>query len=291
MQIERDSPCKVNFILNILGKRADGFHELETILQPIRYFDRLTLQRAGVNVELTCSDPTLATDATNLIHRAATAFKDHTGITDGVRIHLEKRIPMAAGLGGGSSNAAKTLLAMNELFGHPIPPVELEKLAVRLGSDVPFFLQDQPALGLGRGERVTSLEPFAAIAGMRIVLIHPGFGISTPWAYKSLARFPDALNGIPGRAETLTKSLSLPGGLLEARGDFYNSLEAPALYKFPVLQLYQKFFWKMELEVSLMSGSGSTTFAIFASAPDAENAIERFGSNFGNSAWITSVPF
>jgi len=291
MQVERDSPCKVNFILNILGKRADGFHELETILQPIRCFDYLNVKRAGIGVELNCSDPALATDATNLVHRAAIAFKERAQITDGVQIYLEKRIPMAAGLGGGSSNAANTLLALYELFDHPISAPELEELATRLGSDVPFFLQNRPALGLGRGERVTSLEPFAAIAGMHIVLIHPGFGISTPWAYRALARFPAALKGEPGRAEALAKSLSVSGGLTEARGDFYNSLEAPALFKFPVLKLYQEFFLENGAEVSLMSGSGSTTFAIFASVARAENALERFGSEFGTSAWITLVPF
>ncbi|MDB6039381.1 MAG: 4-diphosphocytidyl-2C-methyl-D-erythritol kinase, partial [Verrucomicrobiales bacterium] len=178
MQIERHSPCKVNFILNILGKRADGFHELETLLFPIQYCDRIVATRSGSGIQLSCSDPALATDSTNLVYRAAMAFIELTGIGEGIAIHLEKRIPMAAGLGGGSGNAAATLLALNDLFDKPLAsdafagvaaglgggsgnaaatllalndlfdkPLALDAftgVASRLGSDVPFFLQTKP---------------------------------------------------------------------------------------------------------------------------------------------------
>jgi 4-diphosphocytidyl-2-C-methyl-D-erythritol kinase len=119
MTIERRSPCKVNLVLNILGKRADGFHELETVMQPVPYYDHLTFKRAGDRnaIELTCSDPSLPSDKSNLVYRAAEAFLQAAGIKDSVAIDLEKRIPMAAGLGGGSGNAATTLLGLNELFG------------------------------------------------------------------------------------------------------------------------------------------------------------------------------
>src|SRR5581483_1720181 len=128
-------------------------------------------------------------------------------ISDGVKIHLEKKIPMAAGLGGGSGNAATTLLALNELFDSPLSPAKIDELAATLGSDINFFLQSKPALATGRGEKVVSLEPFAALHGKAFLLIHPGFGIATPWAYQNLARFPAALNGRPNRAKELIAAL------------------------------------------------------------------------------------
>src|SRR5947207_14997094 len=121
MMIEKKSPCKVNLILNILGKRADGFHELETVMHPVNLFDELNFERVARGFQLTCSNPILPTDAGNLVHRAAMLFLQKTEIHDGVRIHLEKKIPLAAGLGGGRRNAATTLLGLNELFGNPLP--------------------------------------------------------------------------------------------------------------------------------------------------------------------------
>ena len=121
MTLEMQSPCKVNLLLNILGKRPDGFHELETVMHPVKLFDRLAFQRSGASLTLTCSDPSLPVDERNLVYRAAKAFLDAAGIADGVEIHLEKHVPMAAGLGGGSANAATTLLGLNELFGKPLP--------------------------------------------------------------------------------------------------------------------------------------------------------------------------
>src|SRR5690242_1897047 len=144
--LEKKSPCKVNLLLNILGKRADGFHELETVMHPVHFYDELRFTRAGEGIQLSCSDATLPTDARNLVHRAASLFTEAAGITEGVQIHLEKRIPQAAGLGGGSGNAATTLLGLNELFGQPLTPEQLHSLAAQLGSDIPFFLQTRPAL-------------------------------------------------------------------------------------------------------------------------------------------------
>ena len=140
MSLEKSSPCKVNLLLNILGRRPDGFHELETVMHPVNLCDRLSFERAGRNVTLTCSDADLPVDSGNLVHRAATAFLEAAQISDGVRIHLEKKIPLAAGLGGGSGNAAATLLGLNELFGQLLPSEKLHELAALLGSDVSFFL-------------------------------------------------------------------------------------------------------------------------------------------------------
>ncbi|HEU5070621.1 MAG TPA: 4-(cytidine 5'-diphospho)-2-C-methyl-D-erythritol kinase [Verrucomicrobiae bacterium] len=289
MTLEKASPCKVNLLLNILGKRTDGFHELETVMHPVNICDHLSFTRAATGVQLTCNHPELPVDARNLVFRAATAFRQAAGIADGVKLHLEKHIPMAAGLGGGSGNAATTLLGLNELFDQPLDAAQLQALAATLGSDVPFFLQTKPALATGRGENVTSLEPFPCLQQTAILLVHPGFGIATAWAYRELARFPAALNGQPGRAEKLIAALR-GQDLTTAGREFYNSLEAPALEKFPVLALYQEFFREQGAAVALMSGSGSTTFAIFADRIRAEAAVEPFQREFGAAGWLTVVP-
>lgn len=289
MILRLPSPCKVNLLLNILGKRPDGFHELETIMQPVNFCDELAFARGGAGIPLSCSDPFLPVDGTNLVHRAATAFFGEAKITEGVKIHLEKRIPLAAGLGGGSGNAAITLRGLNELFGSPLAAPKIGELAAALGSDINFFLQDKPALATGRGEQVESLAPFPALRGKAFFLFHPGFGISTPWAYQNLARFPAALNGRRGRAQELVVRLQ-SGNLPAAADGFYNSLEAPALDKFPILKLYQEFLAANGAQVSLMSGSGSTTFAIAENVAVAETLAEKFQSRFGSEGWSAVVP-
>jgi 4-diphosphocytidyl-2-C-methyl-D-erythritol kinase len=289
MRLEKKSPCKVNLLLNILGKRPDGFHEIETVMQPVNVCDRLAFERGGSGLRLSCSHPELPVDSKNLVHRAAEKFLEAAKISDGVAIRLDKNIPLAAGLGGGSGNAATTLLALNELFDQPLSGGRLRELAMSLGSDIPFFLQDKPALATGRGEQIQPLEPFRALRGKAFVLIHPGFGISTPWAYQNLARFPDALNGKPNRAQKLISHLQT-GDLHAAVKEFYNSLEAPALDKFPVLALYQEFLRENGALAALMSGSGSTTFAIAENIPSGESLAEKFKSQFGANCWTAVVP-
>jgi len=298
MTIERRSPCKVNLVLNILGKRADGFHELETLMHPVAYYDHLTFKRNGSGrktdgggaIGLSCSDPSLPTDRSNLVYRAAEAFLNTAGVKEGISIHLEKRIPMAAGLGGGSGNAAATLLGLNELFRSPLPAEKLNNLAASLGSDIPFFLQDGPALATGRGEQIKSLLPFPAVKGAAFLLIHPGFGIATAWAYQQLARFPEALKGRRGRAEQLVAALNRPSADLGEAGKLlYNSLEAPALEKYPLLQLFQDFLRSNGALGTLMSGSGSTTFAIVRDQSQGEELAEKFRGKFGEKNWMAVV--
>jgi len=288
MTLEKLSPCKVNLVLNILGKRTDGFHELETLMHPVRLFDRLDFERGARGVQLTCSEPSLPVDPRNLVHRAAAAFLDKAGIKDGVRLHLEKNIPIAAGLGGGSGNAATTLLGLNELFESPLSARELHEIAAGLGSDIPFFLQERPALATGRGEKVESLDPFAVLSGRCWVLIHPGFGIATAWAYRELARFPEALQGRAGRAAAVAESLR-QGATSHACAGLYNSLEAPALEKYPVLALYQEFLRERGAFGALMSGSGSTTFALMPDLATAHRVLEKFRERFGTAAWTLAV--
>ena len=164
--LEKKSHCKVNLLLNILGRRPDNFHEVETVMQPVNVCDELRFERSGSEIQLTCNEPRLPTDSGNLVHRAASAFLQAGKINDSVRIHLEKKLPLAAGLGGGSGNAATTLLALNELFENPLTSEELNRIGATLGSDVPFFLQNKPALATGRGEKIQPLDFFPPCAAL-----------------------------------------------------------------------------------------------------------------------------
>ena len=284
MTLQRASPGKINLLLNLLGRRADGFQELETLFHPLPMGDQLQFSRADSGIQLACSQPDLSIGPDNLVHRAASVFLAAAGIHDGVRIHLEKNLPLAAGLGGGSSNAAIPLLGLNDLFDRPLPPNRIVDLAATLGSDVPFFLQDRPALGTGRGDRIEPLEFFPALEGAGLLLVHPGFGVSTAWAYQELAQFPEALHGQPGRARRLADRLQT-GSLTAAAGDFYNALEAPVFLKYPLLALYRDFFRAEGAPVALMSGSGSTVFTLLSGRPAADRLRERFLSRFGEGPW------
>ncbi len=286
--LQLNSPCKVNLVLNILGRRPDGFHELETVMQPVPLCDQIQIDSAPAGLRLTCSDPNLPVDGTNLVYRAAMSFLAAARLDAGLSIHLEKQIPMAAGLGGGSGNAATTLIGLNEFFQRPLSSHQLQELAADLGSDVPFFLQSQPAIATGRGERVESVPSFQALSGTGLLLIHPGFGISTPWAYRQLSRFPEALNGRPGRAREVV-DLLCAGKLDGAATQFYNSLEAPALEKYPILALYQEFLREQGALGALMSGSGSTTFALVENIRSGRVLEQRFLLKFGQ-CWTSVVP-
>ncbi len=290
MTLTRQSGCKINLLLNVLGRREDGFHELETLMQPVKLFDELTFSQGDAEgVQFTCSDASLPTGDDNLVVRAARLFFSEAGIPEQAAIHLEKRIPAEAGLGGGSGNAAATLLGLNEMFNNPLSLEKLHELAGGLGSDIPFFLEDRPAVAGGRGEQVERLDPFPALAGKWLFLARPGFGVSTPFAYKGLKNHPEALNGRPGRASELAAALA-DGDLGAAAEQFYNSLEAPVLRKFPILAMYQEFLRENGATVALMSGSGSTTFAIADSRGLAETLKEKFVAKFGASNWTATLP-
>ena len=286
MTITRHSGCKINLLLNVIRRRDDGFHELETLMHPVGLFDELTFEPGDApGVRFTCSDPTLPAGEDNLVVRAARRFFTESKLPEQAIIHLEKRIPAEAGLGGGSGNAAATLLGLNEMFGHPLTSETLHDLAGGLGSDIPFFLEDRPALAVGRGEQVERLDAFPALAGKWLFLVRPGFGVSTPFAYKGLRDHPEALNGRPGRARELAAALGA-GELGGAVALFYNSLEAPVLRKFPILAMYQEFLRDNGATVALMSGSGSTTFAIAESRDLAQSLEVKFLEKFGASNWI-----
>lgn len=288
MPTRRSSPCKVNLVLNILGRRPDGFHELETLFFPVPLHDELSFEPGGDGVRLTCSHPDLPVDGSNLVMRAATLWMEESGVREGVAIHLDKRLPLAAGLGAGSANAAVTLLGLNEIFGSPLTPDRLDRIAARLGSDVNFFLQPHPALASGRGERIRPLKPFDVLSGMALFLFHPGFGVPTPWAFRELANFPECRDGRLGRAVAVAEALGR-GDLTSALSGLYNALEAPVLRKYPILALYQEFLRAHGARGTLMSGSGSTTFALFPDLRSAEDVVPAFREEFGQAGWLATV--
>lgn len=271
------SPAKINLWLRILGKRPDGFHEVQTRLCRLALGDTVELEHLGVGtqVSLTCSDPTVPLDESNLAMRALRAFENRTGKHSSWRIHLEKKIPAGAGLGGGSSNAATVLNGANQLAGSPLSLAELIELASQIGSDVPCFLLDSPAAdGAGRGEQVTPAEfPWH----LPLVLIKPPFPIPTPWAYK---RWGDSKE-IPG---ILYAPQLCPWGAM------VNDLERPVFEKFILLPTMKNWLLEQgEVRAALMSGSGSTMFAITHTPAQAADLATKAREWCGETAWVQAT--
>jgi 4-diphosphocytidyl-2-C-methyl-D-erythritol kinase len=266
------APAKINLSLRVLNKRADGFHEIETLMAPVAIRDTLDIERRdGGGIEFTCSDATLPTDGTNLVVRAARAFFGATGTGPDVRIFLQKEIPHGAGLGGGSSDAAATLLALDALFETHLPHAELTRIAAEIGSDIPFFLARGVAWCRGRGERV---EPCVLPGALPLLLIKPPFGVPTPWAYQ---RWRDSVEipGVPYAPQAL-------GGIT-----LVNDLERPVFGKF--IQLAEMKRWLLgqpEAAGALMSGSGSTLFAVLREKADGPALLEKARAQFGPHAWL-----
>ena len=271
------APAKINLYLHILGRRPDGFHELETLMAPITLGDTLDIDLIPANsggaggIEFTCSDPALSDAKDNLATKAARVFLDEFKLGTGVRIHLEKAVPVGAGLGGGSSDAAAVLLALRELAGLECADAKLAELAGRLGSDIPFFIHRTPAICRGRGEII---EPVRLQESFQGLLVHPGFGVSTPWAYKTYAQNPGP--GTPGRV--------FAGFTLR------NDLEPPAFSKYPWLPAVKGWFQNQpEVLGALMSGSGSSVFAFTDSMESTAHLQRRFLAEFGPT--LFSTPF
>ncbi|MFZ9920435.1 MAG: 4-(cytidine 5'-diphospho)-2-C-methyl-D-erythritol kinase [Terrimicrobiaceae bacterium] len=264
-----DAPAKVNLTLRVLGQRPDGFHDIETLMVPLDLADRLEVElKNSPGVDFSCSDSSLPTDGSNLVCKAVAAFEKKIVRPVGVRIHLEKNIPHGAGLGGGSSDAAAVLKALNELLGVGFSVEELENLAASIGSDVPFFIRCVPAICRGRGERI---EPVEGIRGAEILLVKPPFPVSTAWAYGAWASAtkPDA---------TFAPMFgSIP---------MVNDLEAPVFSKHLQLPVLKRWLAAQPgVFAAMMSGSGSTVFAVLDEAGEdlASRVHEEFGETF--SVW------
>lgn len=269
---EIEAPAKTNLWLRILGKREDGFHEIETRMVALSLADRLRLKwRDDEQVMLRCSDESLPTGEENLVVRAVRALEKHTGKTLAVSIDLEKNIPAGAGLGGGSSDAASVLLALNEMAALGIQETELAAIGATFGSDVPFFVYQRACDCRGRGEIV---EPLAANPDATpIFLIKPAFGIAASWAYR---RYADS-----GEYDGFTYA---PQG--HPLGHLSNDLERPVFEKFPVLgDLKNWLLAREETTAALLSGSGSTMLAFLQPGTDGDAIAEGARARYGESCW------
>lgn len=258
------APAKINLRLEIIGRRPDGYHLLQSIMVPLSLRDELTFEPAERDVRLTCSDPTLPTDDGNLVVRAAKAVLAEAGSAAGVRIHLDKNIPSAAGLGGGSSDAATTLLAVRELFSLPVSDARLHALATDLGADVPFFLYRSACLVEGIGEKVSI---YKVASGLAVALIKPPEGLSTPRVYQAL-NWP---------LTHQVKAHKLPASLGDAHtvcAWLRNDLEAPAEALLPRIADGKKLLREQGAIGVRMSGSGPTIFGIFNRREEAVQARE-----------------
>ena len=270
------APAKVNLTLRVLGRRADGFHDLETLMAPLALADRVTLTAGDHDgVEFHCDDPTLPADGGNLAVRAATAFYARAGLPPRLRLTLEKHVPHGAGLGGGSSDAASVLLGLNEFHGFSLSLESLAELAAALGSDVPFFLARGPAVCRGRGERVTPVPSPAAggAASVPLLLLKPPFGVPTPWAY-SRWREAREIPGVRYAAQTFPW------------GELVNDLERPVFEKFVFLATLKGWLLEQpEVAGALLSGSGSTTLAVLRAPGRSGELARRATAAFGDTLW------
>src|SRR4051812_29198175 len=243
------APAKVNLSLRILRKREDGFHEIETLMAPISLADTLVFEKApgDSGISLETDDRSLPVGDDNLVVKVARAFFSRRRMEEGVRIRLDKKIPHGAGLGGGSSDAAATLSALNELFGAGLSQQELVECAAELGSDVPFFIYRSAAVCRGRGEIVT---PQTLPASLSLLLLKPEFAVATPDAYRKWSHSRE----LPGYDYAPQHF----GGI-----EYVNDLERPVFEKFPFLAEVKAWLRRQpEVGAALMSGSGSTMMAV-----------------------------
>ena len=283
------SPAKLNLFLAVTGRRADGFHDLVSVAALLAWGDTLHAEPAA-DFTLECDDPAVPADESNLVLKAAQAFRAASGWSGGARFRLEKRIPPGAGLGGGSSNAVAALRALNALAGGPLAPAALPAVAARLGSDCALFLHDGPVIMRGRGERLEPVTAAAAVRlrGRRVLLFKPGFGISTPWAYAQLA----AVSAQQTKAGTAALGDKPPGylpapeaerrlgawladGLAPAETLPFNNMERVAFAKYPALPALLALLRADFGLTTGMSGSGSACFALLPDnlAPECVAAI------------------
>jgi len=259
-------PAKLNLRLKITGRRPDGYHELETLMVPIGLFDELEIRTVRERkIHLACGDPSLPPGEENLVCRAADAFLTRCGLNRGALIRLTKHIPVAAGLGGGSSDAAWTLRTLNEIFDYPLSPDELASLGVGLGADVPFFLQDRPCLARGIGE---VLSPLDAWPGWWYVIVIPPLAVSTAEVYAGL-KTELIEYGPEGILFMLGKRLERLETLL------FNDLETVTASRYPVIYTIKEALIQEGARGALMSGSGPSVFGIFPSPAEARAAGRR----------------
>jgi 4-diphosphocytidyl-2-C-methyl-D-erythritol kinase len=269
-----ESPAKVNLRLEILKKREDGYHELRTILQKISLHDTLHFSlKKEKGVSITTDHPKLPVGKDNLVFRAAQSVLKVSGYKGGIHIEIEKRIPLGAGLGGGSSNAATALKALNQLLKMDLSKRELMGMGLEIGADVPFFFLEGAAVGLGIGERLKKIK----LPILYFVLIYPNFEVSTRWAYQNFVLTNQRIHF------NLHKFLKTPEGISHI---LFNHLEEVVSRKYPQIDVMKKILLSAGALGTLMTGSGPTVFGIFPEGKSTAETYERIKKLVRRRGWI-----
>ena len=289
------SPAKINLSLAITGRRADGFHELISVVARLGFGDTLHAELAagatanGAAATLVCGAPGVPTDDSNLVLRAARLFADETGWRGGVRFVLEKRIPVGAGLGGGSSNAVAALRALEQLSGNALAPGRRLALAAALGSDCPLFWHEAPVVMRGRGERISPLPDAAArrLVGRRVLVFKPAFGVETAWAYQALAARPEWY--ADAAAEEARLAAWFADGRASAESLLANTLEHPVFTKWLALPALLDQLRERHGVRARMSGSGSACFALLEEDVEEGELIATIRAAWGEAAFVQAT--
>ncbi len=265
------SYAKINIGLDVVSRRPDGYHNIRTIMQRVSLTDILSIEKSD-EIKITSSVNYIPTDERNLVHKAITAFGEYTGIDAGLSVHIQKRIPTQAGLGGGSSNAATTLTALNEIYGAGLTDDELCKIAVNLGADVPFFIMPSPAMCEGIGEIITPVEEFPAYY---VLIVKPSFSVSTKEAYDMMDNI-----GITRRPDfdLIYDGLRISDGEKLRKGAV-NVFEDYARTKYPEIEEIKAHLINMGSLASFMSGSGSSIIGIFRKRPSVMDLPAEYRKN------------
>lgn len=264
--ITKASPAKINLYLRVMGKREDGYHEILSLMQKIDLCDEMDFRPSAGGISVHCPGTTLPEDEGNIVYRAASVFYSRILRPPAIDISIRKRIPIAAGLGGGSSNAATTLMTLNGMHGSPLTREELMEIGAGLGADVPFFIFGNSAWASGIGERLSKAPP---LPPLWFVLVHPGFEISTRSVYQGLNL------GLTNQAF----NYSIPRFSTEEEliRDFTNDLERVTVKLHPILDEVKALLTASGARRALMSGSGPTVFGVFTDGASADRAIQELG--------------
>lgn len=263
--------AKINLSLNVLGKRPDGYHDIESVMQPLDFGDDVTVRlEKEPGIRLSVNRPELPLDEGNIAYRAAALLQSAFELQNGISIHIHKRIPIAAGLAGGSADAAAVLKLLNRLCDLRLSPKQLAEFGLQLGADVPFCLYEKPALAEGIGERLT---PVAGLSECYIVLVNPGEAVSTAAIYREI----DTVGAYPeSHTERLLSSLK-EKQLTKAFEDMYNAMEKAAVLHCPSITGLLTRLRQAGAGHAMMSGSGATCFGIFTEKPDEAALQGLFG--------------
>lgn len=261
------SNAKVNLTLDIVGKRSDGYHLIKSVIQPIPLYDTMIIRPANEGISLTCNLSFIPIDERNLVYKSADLFFEKTGVQSGLFVEIEKQIPVGAGLGGGSSNAAAILLALNEMFQTGISTQQLCEWGVTLGADVPFFIANQTQLAEGIGEILTNLP---SLPSCEMFLIMPQFSINTKWAYSQLTTIDT-----PCMTDSMVAALQT-GNIVDIAASLGNHLEIAVTKQYPQILRYKEILFKNGALGASMSGSGSAVFGIFEKGTNLEFLKKSF---------------